>query len=149
MASVSCRSLVQFPSIVPCPPIMPFPPIVPCPPGMPIQSIVPCFWLCSCRQPQKKSDPAQNRKTEDTERCRCASNTGLVWVLHRFNAMSYDANIEPHAIMGWLEKMITWSYGVTASTLDSESSDRGSNPRRTCLFLFVCICYCVVVISLL
>ena len=24
-----------------------------------------------------------------------------------------------------------WSYGVTVSTLDSESSDRGSNPRRT------------------
>ena len=29
---------------------------------------------------------------------------------------------------------ISRSYGVTASTLDSESSDRGSNPRRT-LFL--------------
>ena len=26
---------------------------------------------------------------------------------------------------------IHWSYGVTVSTLDSESSDRGSNPRRT------------------
>jgi hypothetical protein len=26
-----------------------------------------------------------------------------------------------------------WSYGVTVSTLDSESSDRGSNPRRTLL----------------
>ena len=26
---------------------------------------------------------------------------------------------------------ISRSYGVTASTLDSESSDRGSNPRRT------------------
>ena len=25
----------------------------------------------------------------------------------------------------------TWSYGVRVSTLDSESSDRGSNPRRT------------------
>ena len=25
----------------------------------------------------------------------------------------------------------SWSYGVTVSTLDSESSDRGSNPRRT------------------
>ena len=25
------------------------------------------------------------------------------------------------------------SYGVTVSTLDSESSDRGSNPRRTLL----------------
>ena len=25
----------------------------------------------------------------------------------------------------------TWSYGVTVSTLDSEFSDRGSNPRRT------------------
>ena len=29
----------------------------------------------------------------------------------------------------WLSA--SWSYGVTASTLDSESSDRGSNPRRT------------------
>ena len=27
--------------------------------------------------------------------------------------------------------MFSRSYGVTASTLDSESSDRGSNPRRT------------------
>jgi hypothetical protein len=27
--------------------------------------------------------------------------------------------------------MSIWSYGVTVSTLDSESSDRGSNPRRT------------------
>ena len=26
-----------------------------------------------------------------------------------------------------------WSRGVTASTLDSESSDRGSNPRGTFL----------------
>jgi hypothetical protein len=26
---------------------------------------------------------------------------------------------------------INWSRGVTASTLDSESSDRGSNPRGT------------------
>ena len=24
-----------------------------------------------------------------------------------------------------------WSHGVTVSTLDSESSDRGSNPRET------------------
>ena len=28
-----------------------------------------------------------------------------------------------------------WSYGVTVSTLDSESSDRGSNPRRTFLMM--------------
>ena len=27
----------------------------------------------------------------------------------------------------------TWSHGVTVSTLDSESSDRGSNPRETYL----------------
>ena len=27
---------------------------------------------------------------------------------------------------------ISWSRGVTASTLDSESSHRGSNPRETC-----------------
>ena len=26
-----------------------------------------------------------------------------------------------------------WPRGVTVSTLDSESSDRGSNPRGTCL----------------
>ena len=25
---------------------------------------------------------------------------------------------------------VSWSYGVTVSTLDSESSDRGSNPRE-------------------
>ena len=28
-----------------------------------------------------------------------------------------------------------WSRGVTVSTLDSESSDRGSNPRETCFYL--------------
>ena len=28
-------------------------------------------------------------------------------------------------------RMCIWSYGVTASSLDSESSDRGSDPRRT------------------
>ena len=26
---------------------------------------------------------------------------------------------------------LSWSYGVTVSTLDPESSDRGSNPRET------------------
>ena len=30
-----------------------------------------------------------------------------------------------------LDMFHAWSYGVTVSTLDSESSDRGSNPRRT------------------
>ena len=29
-----------------------------------------------------------------------------------------------------------WSYGVTVSTLDSESSDRGSNPRETLRVIF-------------
>ena len=33
--------------------------------------------------------------------------------------------------MGEAHHQSTWSYGVTVSTLDSESSDRGSNPRRT------------------
>ena len=28
--------------------------------------------------------------------------------------------------------MHVWPRGVTVSTLDSESSDRGSNPRETC-----------------
>ena len=27
---------------------------------------------------------------------------------------------------------VSWSRGVTVSTLDPESSDRGSNPRETC-----------------
>ena len=31
--------------------------------------------------------------------------------------------------------ILHWSYGVTVSTLDSESSNRGSNPRRT-FFLY-------------
>ena len=30
---------------------------------------------------------------------------------------------------------VIWSRGVTVSTLDSESSDRGSNPRETCLWV--------------
>ena len=33
------------------------------------------------------------------------------------------------------QAMTTWSRGVTVSTLDSESSDRGSNPRGTSLVL--------------
>ena len=45
---------------------------------------------------------------------------------------------------------LIWSYGVTVSTLDSESSDRGSNPRRTfflyrekiCLWQSVSDSYC-------
>ena len=45
---------------------------------------------------------------------------------------------------------IHWSYGVTVSTLDSESSDRGSNPHRTfflyrekiCLWQSVSDSYC-------
>ena len=48
---------------------------------------------------------------------------------------------------------ISWSRGVTVSTLDSESSDRGSNPRGTscpprllsfptaCFFFMSCLCY--------
>ena len=35
----------------------------------------------------------------------------------------------------WIPTAAHWSYGVTVSTLDSESSDRGSNPRRTSLLL--------------
>ena len=30
-----------------------------------------------------------------------------------------------------LAHLIIWSRGVTVSTLDSETSDRGSNPRET------------------
>ena len=32
-----------------------------------------------------------------------------------------------------------WSYGVMVSTLDSESSDPGSNPGMTSSFLFPCL----------
>jgi hypothetical protein len=35
-------------------------------------------------------------------------------------------------------RYLCWSYGVMVSTLDSESSDPGSNPGRTS-FLRVCI----------
>ena len=34
---------------------------------------------------------------------------------------------------------IHWSYGVTVSTLDSESSDRGSNPREAFLVISISI----------
>ena len=37
------------------------------------------------------------------------------------------------ALMSWVQPEIIWSYGVTGCTMDSESSDRGSNPRRTSL----------------
>ena len=33
-----------------------------------------------------------------------------------------------------VSKLATWPRGVTASTLDSESSDRGSNPREASFF---------------
>ena len=36
-------------------------------------------------------------------------------------------------LMSWAQPEIIWSYGVTGCTLDSGSSDRGSNPRRTSL----------------
>ena len=36
-------------------------------------------------------------------------------------------------LMSWAQPEIIWSYGVTGCTMDSESSDRGSNPRRTSL----------------
>jgi hypothetical protein len=36
-------------------------------------------------------------------------------------------------LMSWVQPEIIWSYGVTGCTMDSESSDRGSNPRRTSL----------------
>ena len=35
-------------------------------------------------------------------------------------------------LLGPAGKMTSWSRGVTASTLDPESSDCGSNPRETC-----------------
>ena len=42
--------------------------------------------------------------------------------------------------LGQQEKGI-WSYGVTVSILDSESSDRGSNPRETYLLSFECLVF--------
>ena len=39
---------------------------------------------------------------------------------------------DAHGLYHWSARnFIIWSRGVTVSTLDSESSDRGSNPRET------------------
>ena len=46
---------------------------------------------------------------------------------------------EPLAVCRLQELVSSWSRGVTVSTLDSESSDRGSNPHETC----ACLCPCV------
>ena len=46
---------------------------------------------------------------------------------------------EPLAACRLQRLVSSWSCGVTVSTLDSESSDRGSNPRETC----ACLCPCV------
>ena len=45
----------------------------------------------------------------------------------------YCNMVDKNAAVAVFQRLTTRSYGVTASTLDSESSDRGSNPRRTCL----------------
>ena len=44
------------------------------------------------------------------------------------------SNGQAYVITEMLEgvAMLSWPRGVTVSTLDSESSDRGSNPRETC-----------------
>ena len=49
----------------------------------------------------------------------------------------------PQTWQAILRCVLGWSRGVTVSTLDSESSDRGSNPRETCelsLDLIACPC---------
>ena len=38
----------------------------------------------------------------------------------------------PQTCQSILRCVLGWSRGVTVSTLDSDSSDRGSNPRETC-----------------
>ena len=35
--------------------------------------------------------------------------------------------------------MLNWPCGATVSTLDSESSDRGSNPREALSLVMICI----------
>ena len=48
------------------------------------------------------------------------------------DALPEDAHVEPleRVLRRW---PVSWPRGVTVSTLDSESSDRGSNPREASL----------------
>ena len=55
-----------------------------------------------------------------------ASQLWLCFVCHRDRL----ATQSPGVLQLVAKDLITWSRGVTVSTLDSESSDRGSNPRE-------------------
>ena len=44
-----------------------------------------------------------------------------------------SSSVAESSVVCRLQELVSsWSRGVTVSTLDSESSDRGSNPRETC-----------------
>ena len=57
------------------------------------------------------------------------------------NGNQYDLVFSGHQIVAldeaWLDLVFNRPRGVTVSTLDSESSDRGSNPREAFLALRV------------
>ena len=52
----------------------------------------------------------------------------LQFALFPFDSAIYESSTSLCLHFGFI---VTRSYGVTVSILDSESSDRGSNPRRT------------------
>ena len=59
------------------------------------------------------------------------------------NGNQYDLVFLVHQIVAldeaWLDLVFNRPRGVTVSTLDSESSDRGSNPREAFLALHITI----------
>ena len=70
-----------------------------------------------------------------------ATHVGGVEASRPPNGNQYDLVFLGHQIVAldeaWLELVFNRPRGVTVSTLESESSDRGSNPREAFLALHV------------
>ena len=63
-------------------------------------------------------------------RCRSQGYRAAEDALRRGSSGVWRGRNAWRAIESWLPENATWPHGVTVSTLDSESSDRGSNPRE-------------------
>ena len=76
------------------------------------------------RKPKLSTEPAKRSKGASSRPCgRC---------------VSWQDRIGELKLGKLVEASINWSRGVMVSSLDSESSDRGSNPRGT-LFVRHCV----------
>ena len=84
----------------------------------------------------ESSDPGSNPgRTSFRSACVCCCT-----VFHVCRAKGGEARVICRRARSWLREGavvdLCWSYGVMVSTLDSESSDPGSNPGRTSFSFF-------------